>query len=153
YGMPVILVVDVSRQSQSAAAMVRGFATHDPQVRIAGVVLNRVGSERHRALVSDAIAPLGIPILGVIPRDATIALPERHLGLVQAGEHAALAERIEQMAELAEQRFNLDALLAIAGPIDPPNAAPICALPPPGQRIALAADAAFTFMYPHVLDG
>ncbi len=86
-----MLVLDVSRQAQSAAAVVRGFAAHDPAVRIAGVDLNRVASERHRALVAGAIAALGIPVLGAVPRDAALALPERHLGLVQAGEHADLA--------------------------------------------------------------
>lgn len=153
YKLPVLLVVDVSRQSQSAAALVRGFATHDPRVRVAGVVLNRVGSERHRTLVSDAIATLGVPILGVVPRDAALALPERHLGLVQASEHSALSARLERLAELAEQRFDLDAVRTLAAAIATPNAVPMHALPPPGQRIALAADAAFTFVYPHVLDG
>src|SRR5258708_30473390 len=95
FQLPVLLVLDVAGQSQSAAAVARGFAAHDQAVRIAGVVLNRVGSERHRALVRDAIATLNtaspIPILGTVPRDAALALPERHLGLVQAGEHHDLA--------------------------------------------------------------
>ena len=89
-GLPVVLVVDAARQAQSAAALVRGFASHDPRVRVAGVILNRVGSERHRALAADAITALGMPILGALPREAALALPERHLGLVQAGEHADL---------------------------------------------------------------
>src|SRR3984957_15919637 len=78
--LPVLLVLDVSGQSQSAAAVVAGFANFDPAVRLAGVILNRVGSARHRGLVADAIARLNIPVLGAIPRDATLALPERHLG-------------------------------------------------------------------------
>src|SRR4029079_11294902 len=82
-GLPVLLVIDVAGQSQSAAAVVRGFASHERDVRIGGVVLNRVGSERHVRLVADAIAALDIPVLGAIPRDASLALPERHLGLVQ----------------------------------------------------------------------
>ena len=85
-----MLVLDVARQAQSAAALVRGFAAHDPAVRIAGVILNRVASERHRALVAGAIGALGVPVLGALPRDAAVALPERHLGLVQAGEHPDL---------------------------------------------------------------
>src|SRR5262249_7101927 len=91
YDLPVVLVLDVSGQSQSAAAVVRGFAAHDPAVRIAGVVLNRVGSERHRELVSQAVAALNIPVLGAVPPDDLLTLPERHLGLVQAGEHGDLA--------------------------------------------------------------
>jgi len=159
YRLPVVLVLDVSGQSQTAAAVLRGFATHDPAVRIGGVVLNRVGSERHRSLIADAMAPLGIPILGAIPRDATLALPERHLGLVQAGEHADLAAVLDRLAAMAEQHLDLDALYACATPrpadgsdfVARPSSVP--ALPPPGQRIAIARDAAFSFVYSHVLDG
>src|SRR6185312_17013669 len=98
YRLPVVLVLDVTAQAQSAAAVARGFMTHDPDVRIAGVILNKVGSPRHQRLVGDAIAALGLRVVGAIPRDATIALPERHLGLVQAGEHGDLAARLAQLA-------------------------------------------------------
>jgi cobyrinic acid a,c-diamide synthase len=153
FGLPVVLVIDVARQAQSAAAMVRGFATHDPAVRIAGVVLNRIGSERHRGLVADAIAALGIPILGMLPREAGLALPERHLGLVQAGEHTDLTALIGRLAETAEHHFDLDAMLARAAPLTiAPVAHGVLALPPPGQRIALARDHAFSFVYPHLID-
>src|SRR5581483_8179515 len=114
YVLPVLLVIDAARQAQSAAAIVRGFASHDPQVRVAGVILNRIGSDRHRRMVSDAIAALGIPVLGAFPRDEAVTLPERHLGLVQAGEHAELAARIDHLAALAEQRIDLDALQRLA---------------------------------------
>ena len=100
FKLPVLLVLDVSRQAQSAAAVVRGFAAHDPAVRIAGVILNRVASERHRAVVADAIAALGVQILGAVPREAALALPERHLGLVQAGEHPDLTALIERLAAI-----------------------------------------------------
>jgi cobyrinic acid a,c-diamide synthase len=162
FGLPVLLVLDVTGQSQSAAAVVRGFAAHDPAVRIAGVVLNRVGSERHQALVSDAIAALGtaepIPILGAMPRAATLDLPERHLGLVQAGEHDDLSTWLDHLAELAERHLDLDAVIATAAPLPPPRPSlasgkVTAALPPPGQRIALARDRAFSFVYPHVLEG
>jgi cobyrinic acid a,c-diamide synthase len=154
FGLPVLLVLDVSGQSQTAAALVRGLATHDAAVGIAGVVLNRVGSERHRLLVSGAIAVLGVPILGAIPRDATLALPERHLGLVQANEHPGLSEWIERLAAVAEQHINLDEVVATSATLTPGAAkGRSTALPPPGNRIALAADAAFSFIYPHVLDG
>jgi cobyrinic acid a,c-diamide synthase len=153
FGLPVILVIDVSRQAQSAAALVRGFAGHDPAIRIAGVILNRVASERHRALVAGAIAQLGIPIVGAAPRDQMLTLPERHLGLVQAGEHTDLKELIERLAAMAERHFDLDAIVACAAPLTMRAAAPAPSLPPPGQRIALARDRAFSFVYPHVLDG
>ncbi len=153
FGLPVVLVIDVARQAQSAAAVVRGFATHDPAVRIAGVILNRVGSERHRAFVADAIAALNIPVLGALPREAALTLPERHLGLVQASEHPDFAALIDRLAATAETYFDLDAIVACAGPF---TLAPISqgalALPPPGQRIALASDRAFSFVYPHLID-
>ena len=153
FKLPVLLVLDVAAQSQSAAAVVRGFASHDPQVRIAGVVLNQVGSARHRQLVSDAIAGLNVAIAGAIPRDNTLRLPERHLGLVQAGEHGDLAARLARLADIAESHFDLDAIMAMAAPLQPPATAAMPALPPPGQTIALADDDAFSFIYPHLLDG
>ena len=152
-GLPVLLVIDVSGQSQSAAAIARGFVSHDPEVRIGGIVLNRFGSERHRKLVADAIGGLEIPILGAIPRDTDLVLPERHLGLVQANEHGDLANRLARLADMAETHLDLDAIRLLAAPPRlsvGPSATPIS---PPGQRIALAQDAAFSFVYPHVLDG
>jgi len=150
YALPVVLVVDVAAQAQSAAAVVRGFSCHDANVRIAGVILNRVASERHRGLVSDAIGELGLPVLGALPRDIAL-LPERHLGLVQASEHGDLRARLDALADFTERYIDLDGALAIARPIELAANAPILALPPPGQRIALASDAAFTFVYPHLL--
>ena len=154
FDLPVLLVLDVARQAQSAAAIARGFASHDPAVKIAGVILNRTASERHRALVADAIGGVGLPIFGVLPRDAALLLPERHLGLVQATEHADLAALIEQLAATAERCFDLDAIVAAAVPLTLQarrnNHAGF--LPAPGQRIALAQDRAFSFVYPHVLE-
>jgi cobyrinic acid a,c-diamide synthase len=153
FRLPVLLVLDVAGQSQSAAAVVRGFASHDSAVRIAGVILNRVGSERHHALVADAIAALDIPIVGALPRENAIALPERHLGLVQAKEHGDLAARLDSLAGLAERHIDLGKVAATAANIAAPPTSAAPALTPPGQRIALASDAAFTFIYPHVLEG
>jgi cobyrinic acid a,c-diamide synthase len=153
FGLPVVLVLDVSRQAQSAAALVRGFATHDPAVRIAGVILNRVASERLRVLVADAIEALGIPIFGAVPREAALVLPERHLGLVQAGEHADLGALMARLAAMANQHIDLNAILVAAEPLaitDGSSRAP--AMAPPGQRIALASDRAFTFVYPHLVN-
>ena len=152
-GLPVLLVIDVSGQSQSAAALARGFASHDPDVKIGGIVLNRAGSERHLRLVTDAIATLDIPILGAIPRDADLALPERHLGLVQANEHGDLDERLEHLADIAERHLDLDAIRRLATPPRLATGSLETPIAPPGQRIALAKDEAFTFVYPHVLDG
>lgn len=151
FKLPVVLVLDVSRQAQSAAAIVRGFATHDPAVRIAGVILNRVASEKHRVLVANAIAVLGIPVLGAIPRETKLALPERHLGLVQAGEHPDLTALINQLAAMAERHIDLDGIVAKAAPMALAGAVTAAAVPPPGQRIALAHDQAFSFVYPHLL--
>jgi cobyrinic acid a,c-diamide synthase len=103
FALPVLLVLDVAGQSQSAAAVARGFAAHDPAVRISGVVLNRVGSDRHRMLIDGAMKAAGIPILGAMPRDPTLELPERHLGLVQASEHAGLAAHLDRLAAAAER--------------------------------------------------
>jgi cobyrinic acid a,c-diamide synthase len=151
FKLPALLVLDVSRQAQSAAAIARGFATHDPAVRIAGVILNRVASEKHRALVAGAITALGIPVLGAVSRDATLTLPERHLGLVQAGEHPDLEALIDRLAVMAERHIDLDGLVAVAAPLTLAAAPATAAVPPPGQRIALAHDRAFSFVYPHVL--
>lgn len=155
FGVPVVLVLDISGQSQSAAAVLRGFASHNPAVRIGGVILNRVGSERHRLLASDAIASLdlAIPILGTFPRAAEMEMPERHLGLVQAQERDDLSGWFERLAELAERHIDLDAVITCAAPLGSAQGAAAVALLPPGQRIALASDMAFSFIYPHVLAG
>lgn len=150
YGLSVALVLDVSGQSQSAAAVARGFAAHDEGVRIAGVILNQVASERHRRLVVDAISAIGLTVFGVLPRNATIALPERHLGLVQAREHSQLDQSIDRLADFVEQNIDLDALLTMAAPFAPAAGDARSAPPPPGQRIAVADDAAFSFLYPHI---
>lgn len=149
-GWPVLLVHDVSGQGQTAGALVRGLATHDPRVSIAGVVLNRVGSERHRRLAGDAIEAVGVPILGALPRDQTIALPERHLGLVQAGETPRLIELLDALADRIEAHVDVDAVIASARARDFAATAPLGDLPPPGQRIAIARDDAFSFFYPHL---
>ena len=150
-GLPVILVLDVSGQAQSAAAIALGCASYDPRIQIAGIVLNRVASERHRRLAADAVAGLGLPVLGALPRQSDIALPERHLGLVQAGETADLDARLDALAAFVSAHVDLDALLRLAAPVTAGGSA--LALPPPGQRIAVARDAAFTFLYPHLLSG
>lgn len=150
-GFPLVLVLDVSGQAQSAAAVAKGFATYDARIGLAGVVLNKVASERHRRLAADAIAAQEMDVLGALPRRDDIALPERHLGLVQADESPDLEACIERMADLVEASVDLDRLrfLAAAAPcarVRPED------VRPPAQRIAVARDQAFSFVYPHMLE-
>ena len=153
-GMPVLLILDVTGQAQSAAAIVKGCATYDGRLSVAGVIVNRVGSERHHRLAVDAIEATGVPVVGSLPRNDTIALPERHLGLVQAGETEALEARLETIADFVAANVDCGRVLALAGELTFAFPAPGRAtLRPPGQRIALARDAAFSFVYPHLAQG
>ena len=160
-GWPVLLVLDVSGQSTTAAAIVKGFMSYDSRVKLGGVILNRVGSERHRRLVSEAIEQLGVPVLGSLPRSDKVRLPERHLGLVQAGETSGLDGVLEAMADFVAAHVDVEAVMRVAGlagetkrEAETTAVTPVpIALPPPGRRIALARDQAFSFIYPHVLQG
>jgi cobyrinic acid a,c-diamide synthase len=153
FALPVILILDATGMTQSAGAIARGFAAHEPGVRIAGVILNRVATERHRAYIADAVAATGVPVLGALGRGEPFILPARHLGLVQAGEQADLDARLDRIAAAVAAGIDLDALWAVAAPpvLEVRDAPP--PLPPPGGRIALARDDAFGFIYPHVLAG
>lgn len=153
FSLPVVLVIDASGQSQSAAALLRGFASHNPNVRIAGVIFNRVGSARHARLLTQAIEALQIPIFGMLPRKEAIALPSRHLGLVQAREHDDLDALLDGLTQLATKYVDLDAILSCATVPRVGAVKPSSALPPPGKRIALAHDAGFTFLYTHIVQG
>ena len=148
-GLPVVLVVDAARSGQGVAAVVAGFVRYRADVRVAGVILNRVGSERHADMVRRAVETV-CPVLGVVPRDAALAMPSRHLGLVQAGERDDLETFIEIAAQAVEKSCDLDALLACAAPVV--EGGERRRLPPLGQRIAVARDVAFAFAYPHMLD-
>jgi cobyrinic acid a,c-diamide synthase len=152
---PVVLVVDAAGTSRSVAAVVHGFASWDRRVRLAGVVLNRVASERHEALLREGLAPTGIPVLGALPREATLHTPSRHLGLVPAPERAgSVAGWLPALRELVARGIDLDRLLAVArtapglavapwspatGPAPPRQATPV--------QVAVAAGRAFTFGY------
>lgn len=151
-GWPIVLVVDAAAQGASAAAVVHGFASFQEDIAVAGVVFNRIGSDAHRRILVEAAAPLGIPVLGCIPRTPDLALPERHLGLVQASEQDGLSELLDATADLVARHLDIDRLRAIARPaaIGAANVADVIA--PLGGRIALARDDAFRFAYPHVLD-
>jgi cobyrinic acid a,c-diamide synthase len=152
-GWPVVLVIDVSGQAQSAAAVALGFARYRDGIEVAGVILNKVASDRHSALARDGFAGCGIPVFGAIRRDKALTMPERHLGLVQAQEDSALVARLAALADLVECDVDLAALEAAARPTQrqPDTTAP--RITPPGQRIALARDVAFSFVYPHLLQG
>jgi len=148
-GLPVILVVDADRQSQSIAPLVAGFANWRPNVRVAGLIVNRAASARHEAMLRQALVPTGIPVLGVIPRRAELVLPERHLGLVLPDEIAEFAAILSAAAQAVAEHIDLDQLQALASPL--PGAGLIRPLPPLGQHIAIARDDAFAFLYPHQL--
>ncbi|WP_386624328.1 cobyrinate a,c-diamide synthase [Sulfitobacter geojensis] len=151
-GWPVVLVLDVSGAAQSVAATALGFKMMRPDVTLAGVVLNRVASPRHEALVRVGMEAAGVRVLGVLPRRKEIELPERHLGLVQAGEQENLPEILEGAAAFVSEHVDLAALRAAAAGTLQDAPAPATVIPP-GQRIALAQDSAFAFVYPHLLAG
>jgi cobyrinic acid a,c-diamide synthase len=152
-GWPVLLVLDPAGQAQTAAAVAAGLRDFRSDVRIAGVVLNRVASPRHEDLIRRAMEAAGIAVLGALPRHAPIRLPERHLGLVQAEELGRLNELIGEAARLVAQCIDLDALLRLSECGWAPAARSAAHVKPPGQRIALARDAAFSFIYPHIIEG
>ncbi|MBR0714731.1 cobyrinate a,c-diamide synthase [Bradyrhizobium liaoningense] len=151
-GWPVLLVIDPSGQAQTAAAIAAGLRDFRKGVRLAGVVLNRVASPRHEDLVRRAMEASGIAVFGALPRHAEIALPKRHLGLVQAEEQAEVGALIAEAARFVTAHVDLDAVLRSAGAWSPPQVPAGRHATPPGQRIALARDAAFSFVYPHMLE-
>ena len=155
--LPVVLVVEASRQAGSLAALVRGFRDHGPpRVRLSGVVLNRVGSERHRQLLAEALASIEVPLLGVLPAHPALDLPSRHLGLLPPAELLDLAERQAIWAELAERHLDLERLWPLLSP-PPAGEDPVRRLFPQASgttttRVAVAADAAFHFRYPETTE-
>ena len=147
---PVVLVIDVSGQAQTAGAVALGCQAFRPGLRLAGVILNKVGSPRHERLARAGVEAAGLRVLGALPRQKGAEVPERHLGLVQAEELPELEAVLEAAADLVASHVDLDAILAAAGPVTGQGA---LRLVPPGQRIALARDEAFSFIYPHLLSG
>ena len=154
-GWPVVLVVDTRGQGASAAALIAGFARHDPAVPLAGIIFNRVAGPRHRAMLEAALARYlpGLPCLGAVPQQAELALPERHLGLVPAGETTVAEAVLERAAAAVESAIDIDWLIGLARASSSGCAVPTVLLPPLGQRIAVARDDAFLFAYPAVLEG
>lgn len=143
--LPVILVVDARAMSHSVGALIRGFRDHDASVHIAGVILNCVGSARHEAMLRKALAPLSVPVLGALPREAEISLPSRHLGLVQAMEHPDLNLILDKVSNLIREHVDLEALQNLAVSFEAHR--PLLTRPP--KRIAIAQDKAFSFAYSH----
>ena len=152
-GWPILFVVDASRLAQSVAPLVRGFRDHDPNIGFAGVILNKVGGAKHQAMLSRALDDIGVAVFGCLPREESNALPSRHLGLVQAEEQEDLDGTIDRLADQMESHLDLDAIAAAAAPYRESRAIPAKPMPPFGQRIAVARDVAFRFVYPHLLDG
>lgn len=150
---PVVLVVDISHASRTHAAVIAGLAAFDPSVRIGGVILNKAGSARHADEVRDALQPTGIPVLGVLPRDADIQTPSRHLGLVPAAERPESEVTVKRMAEVVAAHVDIDAILGLARSAEPLTGTPWdpareVQAPSAGRPVvAMAGGRAFTFRY------
>jgi cobyrinic acid a,c-diamide synthase len=149
--LPIVLVVDCAKQAQSVAALVHGFKSYRSDVALAGVILNRVGSARHEKMLRSALKTVDVTVVGALPRSVDLSLPERHLGLVQAGEHQDLKTFLQKAADICAQHVDLERLYGLATELASSEiVAP--ALPTPlGQRISVARDLAFAFSYPHQL--
>jgi cobyrinic acid a,c-diamide synthase len=153
-GLPVILVLDAERQSQSIAALAHGFATWRPDVKLAGLIVNRAASTRHELMLRAALSAVNIPLLGVIPKREALGLPDRHLGLVLPDEVAGFDKVVAAAAEAVEDYLDLNLFLALSSPLPSPprgGGGGGAQLPPLGQHIAIARDEAFAFLYPHWL--
>jgi cobyrinic acid a,c-diamide synthase len=149
---PVVLVVDAAAMARSVAAIVHGYRTFDPDVNVAGVILNRVGSEAHAALLREALD--GFPVFGALPRDASVEVPERHLGLVPVAEREPRARAvIERLGALVSQHCDLEGLLALARSApEVAGSAWSAGSAPPRVRVAIARGPAFSFHYEENLE-
>jgi cobyrinic acid a,c-diamide synthase len=163
--VPVVLILNCSSTSRSIAAIAHGYRTFDPQIQLAGVILNQVGSDRHLELLTAALSPLHLPILGVLRRQNDISIPDRHLGLIPAGELSSLDATLDRLAEVGKTCFDWEQLLPLlqtnhqppipstSSPIDLGNDSILFhPTTPPPIRIAVAKDAAFNFYYADNLD-
>ncbi|MDP1639795.1 MAG: cobyrinate a,c-diamide synthase [Hyphomicrobium sp.] len=152
-GWPVVLVLDVGAQAETAAAVALGLKTYRRDIDVAGVILNMTASPGHAGLIAGPMLRIGLPVLGAVQRHADIVMPERHLGLIQAGESTTLDQRLDTIAATVANGVDLDRLVATARPLVLAPGGEAASLPPPGQRIALAQDRAFSFVYAHILAG
>ena len=148
---PVVLVVDVSHASRSIAAVVQGMVAYDPSVRVVGVILNKAGSQRHADEVRRALAPTGLPVLGVLHRDDGIVAPSRHLGLVPAAERDDAAHALDRLADRIARAVDLEQIIRLANQVPDLDVVPWSPeLAPPSERrpvVAVAGGRAFTFRY------
>jgi len=155
-GWPIILVVDVTGQGTSVAALVEGFANHRDDIKIAGVIFNRVGSPSHELILREALSITNIPCIGCIPRHGSLHLPHRHLGLIQAREMSKLEIWLDDVAEIVTRSIDLDLLLKFARPLKskptPKSSKDFLPIPVLGKHTAVAYDDAFSFCYDYVLD-
>lgn len=152
-GLSVVLVVDCARMSHSVGALVRGYILHDPAVHVVGLILNRVGSMRHESMLRAGLSGLDVPVLGVIPQDKQLGLPERHLGLVQAGEIRNIDDFMEHAAHMVASCCDIDRLAELSLRQATGITAPPCRVPALGRHVAVARDEAFAFSYPHLING
>jgi cobyrinic acid a,c-diamide synthase len=151
--LPVVLVLRAKGIGATAAALLQGLRQHHPAVRIAGVIFNEVGGERHRAMLAQAAARADLPVLGYLPAVGDIALPSRHLGLVQAREHDSFDRYLDRLSERLGPHLDLSALSALATAPTIAQGEPLVSIQPLGQRIAIADDVAFGFSYAAILLG
>ena len=149
-GLPVVLVVDVRGQGASVAALAEGFVNHRHDVAVAGAILNRVAGAAHERLLRDALDARSIAVFGAVPRTDALSLPSRHLGLVQACE--SQGTWVDDAAATVARSVDAEALAALARPLQMGRAAPGAAIPPLGQRIAVARDEAFGFCYDALME-
>ena len=148
-GLPIVLVVDTAKQAQSVAAVVHGFSTFRPSLNIAGVILNRVASDRHAKMLTHS---LDSRILGIMRQNDSLIWPSRHLGLIQAQENQHLEAFIESAASGVSRETFLDKINESATIFPKHNSESQKPIPPLAQNIAVASDLAFAFAYPHLLD-
>jgi cobyrinic acid a,c-diamide synthase len=156
-GAPVVLVVDAKAMSTSVAALVSGFARYDPGVEVAGVILNRVGSDGHEALLREALAPLGVPVLGALQVDDRLTWRDRHLGLVPVAEEPGeVSAALDHLAAAVAERVDLEAVVRLARTAPARRESPVPLPPPVAEdmtvQVAVAAGRAFTFTYTDTLD-
>jgi cobyrinic acid a,c-diamide synthase len=151
---PVVLVIDAAGMAASVGALLRGFRTYDPEVHVEGVILNRVGGEGHYRYLIPAIEGEGVAVLGYLPKQAELGIPERHLGLLPAAEEDRVTPLLERLIALAEAHLDLEAIIRLATATPPLTRMPLPAQRPAASRIRLAwaQDEAFHFAYPENLD-
>ena len=150
--IPVLLVIDCSRLSGSVAAIIHGYSSFDKDIQIAGVILNRVGSNRHLSLLKNSLEPLQIPIFGILHRQDNITIPDRHLGLIPAAEIPELNQIIDKLVNLGETCFDWENLLPLLRSTKISSPSPPSTPSPPSLKIAVAYDKAFNFYYQDNLD-